>query len=281
MAPRRAGSARPEGVKAAASTAWRRLARRPDVALAASCAHPHDRVRAVGGAVRDAFLGRPGRDLDLTVPPGRAERVRGAPRGTGRDARRLRRRGAASHSQGPVPRSGDRRVGGGGRAGGRPPAARFHRQRARVRAPGRHARRSAWRAGGPATEDPPAAATGRLPRGPAARPPRGAVSGTAAWFSHCARRRSRDQGRWEISSKGVGGETARRNGQAPWRTRGGPSPRAALSREGRRPASTHSKQRAANAARHLSRLPPRLERPSRRASASPVPSGSEESRRSS
>ncbi len=60
-------------MSAAAARAWRRLARRPDVGLAASCAHPQDRVRAVGGAVRDAFLGRAGGDLDLAVPPGRAE----------------------------------------------------------------------------------------------------------------------------------------------------------------------------------------------------------------
>jgi tRNA nucleotidyltransferase/poly(A) polymerase len=52
--------------------AWRRLARRADVALAASCAHPGDRVRAVGGAVRDAFLGLSGGDLDLSVAAGRA-----------------------------------------------------------------------------------------------------------------------------------------------------------------------------------------------------------------
>ncbi|MEO8055123.1 MAG: hypothetical protein ABI768_08210 [Acidobacteriota bacterium] len=50
--------------------AWRRLVRREDVALAASCAHPRERVRAVGGAVRDAFLGRAGSDLDLTTAPG-------------------------------------------------------------------------------------------------------------------------------------------------------------------------------------------------------------------
>lgn len=50
--------------------AWRRLARREDVALAASCAHPRERVRAVGGAVRDAFLGRAGGDLDLTAASG-------------------------------------------------------------------------------------------------------------------------------------------------------------------------------------------------------------------
>jgi len=50
--------------------AWRRLARREDVALAASCAHPRERVRAVGGAVRDAFLGRAGGDLDLAVQTG-------------------------------------------------------------------------------------------------------------------------------------------------------------------------------------------------------------------
>lgn len=53
--------------------AWRRLARREDVSLAASCAHPRERVRAVGGAVRDAFLGREGGDLDLAVQPGSAE----------------------------------------------------------------------------------------------------------------------------------------------------------------------------------------------------------------
>lgn len=52
--------------------AWRRLAQRADAALAAACAHPADRVRAVGGAVRDAFLGRSGGDLDLSVATGRA-----------------------------------------------------------------------------------------------------------------------------------------------------------------------------------------------------------------
>ncbi|HVO51670.1 MAG TPA: hypothetical protein VMV60_11795 [Thermoanaerobaculia bacterium] len=57
---------------AASARAWRRLSRREDVALAAACAGPDDRVRAVGGAVRDAFLGRPGGDLDLTAAPGRA-----------------------------------------------------------------------------------------------------------------------------------------------------------------------------------------------------------------
>lgn len=57
---------------AASSRAWRRLARRDDVALAATGAGPDDRVRAVGGAVRDAFLGRAGGDLDLTAAPGRA-----------------------------------------------------------------------------------------------------------------------------------------------------------------------------------------------------------------
>ncbi len=57
---------------AASARAWRRLAQRADVALAASCAGPDDRVRAVGGAVRDAFLGRAGGDLDLTAAPGRA-----------------------------------------------------------------------------------------------------------------------------------------------------------------------------------------------------------------
>jgi tRNA nucleotidyltransferase/poly(A) polymerase len=60
-------------VTAACARAWRRLAQRADVALAAACAGPDDRVRAVGGAVRDAFLGRAGGDLDLTAAPGRAE----------------------------------------------------------------------------------------------------------------------------------------------------------------------------------------------------------------
>jgi tRNA nucleotidyltransferase/poly(A) polymerase len=63
---------RAAGVTDDAAGAWRRLARREDVALAASCAHPRERVRAVGGAVRDAFLGRAGGDLDLAVEPGRA-----------------------------------------------------------------------------------------------------------------------------------------------------------------------------------------------------------------
>ena len=57
---------------AASARAWRRLSQREDVALAAACAGPDDRVRAVGGAVRDAFLGRTGGDLDLSVRPGRA-----------------------------------------------------------------------------------------------------------------------------------------------------------------------------------------------------------------
>jgi hypothetical protein len=53
--------------------AFRALMRRADAALAASVAQPDERVRAVGGAVRDAFLGRTGGDLDLAVPPGRAD----------------------------------------------------------------------------------------------------------------------------------------------------------------------------------------------------------------
>ena len=57
-------------MKSPSAGAWTLLARREDVALAASCAHPRERVRAVGGAVRDAFLGRAGGDLDLTVAPG-------------------------------------------------------------------------------------------------------------------------------------------------------------------------------------------------------------------
>lgn len=49
------------------------LMRRPDARAAASVARPDDQVRIVGGAVRDAFLGRKGGDLDLVAPPGRAE----------------------------------------------------------------------------------------------------------------------------------------------------------------------------------------------------------------
>jgi tRNA nucleotidyltransferase/poly(A) polymerase len=59
-------------VTSATARAWRRLSRRKDVALAAACAGPDDRVRAVGGAVRDAFLGRTGGDLDLSAPSARA-----------------------------------------------------------------------------------------------------------------------------------------------------------------------------------------------------------------
>jgi tRNA nucleotidyltransferase/poly(A) polymerase len=54
---------------------FRTLMSRPDVAEAASLAQPGDRVRAVGGAVRDAFLGRRGADLDLVAPPKSAERL--------------------------------------------------------------------------------------------------------------------------------------------------------------------------------------------------------------
>jgi tRNA nucleotidyltransferase/poly(A) polymerase len=49
------------------------LMRRANAALAAAVAPPDERVRAVGGAVRDAFLGRSGGDLDLVAPKGRAE----------------------------------------------------------------------------------------------------------------------------------------------------------------------------------------------------------------
>jgi tRNA nucleotidyltransferase/poly(A) polymerase len=50
------------------------LMRRADVRAAASLARPGDAVRAVGGAVRDAFLKRRGGDLDLVVRAGGAER---------------------------------------------------------------------------------------------------------------------------------------------------------------------------------------------------------------
>ncbi|MEO8585543.1 MAG: hypothetical protein ABI584_05240 [Acidobacteriota bacterium] len=49
------------------------LMRRRDARAAAAVARPADRVRIVGGAVRDAFLGRKGGDLDLAVPSGNAE----------------------------------------------------------------------------------------------------------------------------------------------------------------------------------------------------------------
>lgn len=49
------------------------LMRRPDARAAAFVARPADQVRIVGGAVRDAFLGGKGGDLDLVAPPGRAE----------------------------------------------------------------------------------------------------------------------------------------------------------------------------------------------------------------
>jgi hypothetical protein len=64
-------------VRADSARAWRRLAQRADVALAAACALPADRVRAVGGAVRDAFLGRSGGDLDLSVAAGKADAFAG------------------------------------------------------------------------------------------------------------------------------------------------------------------------------------------------------------
>jgi tRNA nucleotidyltransferase/poly(A) polymerase len=53
--------------------AFRVLVRRADAALVAAVARPDERVRVVGGAVRDAFLGRTGGDLDLVVPQGSAE----------------------------------------------------------------------------------------------------------------------------------------------------------------------------------------------------------------
>ena len=54
---------------------FRALLRRPDAAAAASLARPEDGVRAVGGAVRDAFLGRKGGDLDLVALPKSAEKL--------------------------------------------------------------------------------------------------------------------------------------------------------------------------------------------------------------
>ncbi len=64
---------RPLKTKAGIRRAFGVLMRRPDARAAASAARPADHVRIVGGAVRDAFLGRRGGDLDLVAPPGRAE----------------------------------------------------------------------------------------------------------------------------------------------------------------------------------------------------------------
>lgn len=47
--------------------------RREDALAAAQVARTSGHLRAVGGAVRDAFLGRAGGDLDVVAPPGRAE----------------------------------------------------------------------------------------------------------------------------------------------------------------------------------------------------------------
>jgi len=63
----------PLRTKTAVRRAFGVLMRRPDARAAASVARPADQVRIVGGAVRDAFLGRKGGDLDLVAPPGRAE----------------------------------------------------------------------------------------------------------------------------------------------------------------------------------------------------------------
>lgn len=63
----------PLKTKAGIRRAFGVLMRRPDARAAASVARPADQVRIVGGAVRDAFLGGKGGDLDLVAPPGRAE----------------------------------------------------------------------------------------------------------------------------------------------------------------------------------------------------------------
>ena len=71
---RGASPRRPRPVRACDSGGLGLAPARPsaDVALAASCAGPSDRVRVVGGVVRDAFLGRTGGDLDLSVASPRA-----------------------------------------------------------------------------------------------------------------------------------------------------------------------------------------------------------------
>lgn len=63
----------PRKTKSGIRRAFGVLMRRPDARAAASLARTADQVRIVGGAVRDAFLGRKGGDLDLAAPPGRAE----------------------------------------------------------------------------------------------------------------------------------------------------------------------------------------------------------------
>ena len=63
----------PLKTKAGVRRAFGVLMRRPDARAASSVARPADQVRIVGGAVRDAFLGGEGGDLDLVAPPGRAE----------------------------------------------------------------------------------------------------------------------------------------------------------------------------------------------------------------
>ncbi|MCM3876557.1 MAG: hypothetical protein NEA02_09065 [Thermoanaerobaculia bacterium] len=63
----------PLKTKTAVRRAFGVLMRRPDARAAASVARPADRVRIVGGAVRDAFLGGKRGDLDLVASPGRAE----------------------------------------------------------------------------------------------------------------------------------------------------------------------------------------------------------------
>jgi poly(A) polymerase len=63
------GAKKEAGIRRAFGVLMRRL----DARAAASVARPADQVRIVGGAVRDAFLGKKGGDLDLVAPPGRAE----------------------------------------------------------------------------------------------------------------------------------------------------------------------------------------------------------------
>lgn len=66
----RAAAGRGLALKAAPAIrrGFRALLRRADAAAAAALSRPQDGVRAVGGAVRDAFLGRTGGDLDLVAP---------------------------------------------------------------------------------------------------------------------------------------------------------------------------------------------------------------------
>ena len=262
-----------------AGSAWRRLARRPDVALAASCAGPSDRVRVVGGVVRDAFLGRSGGDLDLSVASARADSF----------AARL------------AARAGSRVVG-----VGVPP-----RRILKVPFQGREI--DVWE-----EEDGEEAdllrrdftvnavsftlPEGRFGAAPGAlldlekkrlAPPRPGVFledplrvlraarflAQLPGFRVAPEALPEMKGSREIASNGGCGEAARRDGQAARRARRGPHEGASLPRACRRPAIPPSKRRAANAARDLPGPKARVFGPPRRPGPAPLTARSEENQR--